>query len=176
MTPLSGGRSGRDPKIWNTRRPPGGGVSIASVIDRKSISTCSTDPTVSISWRMDRSRRSSFQTTSTSPARMYSSAFASSGGATSVGGGVAVTVIDYVDGVRVLDLATGKSELWHRECAVEVTIIGKGLYLTQPATDADDELGGKAWAPGVVAGAQQITLREQCPGSLVEETGINGGE
>ena len=48
-----------------------------------------------------------------------------------------MTVIDYVDGVQVLDLATGESELWHRECAVEVAIIGEGLNLTQPATDAD---------------------------------------
>ena len=49
LTPLSGVRSCRDPKIWNTRRPPGSGVSIALVIDRKSISACSRDPTVSIS-------------------------------------------------------------------------------------------------------------------------------
>ena len=36
---------------------------------------------------------------------------------------------------------------------------------------AQIELGSKAWAPSVVAGAQQIALREQCPGSLVEVTG-----
>ena len=36
---------------------------------------------------------------------------------------------------------------------------------------AQIELGSKAWASSVVAGAQQIALREQCPGSLVEVTG-----
>ena len=36
---------------------------------------------------------------------------------------------------------------------------------------AQIELGSRSWAPGAVAGSQQITLREQCPGSLVEETG-----
>ena len=48
-----------------------------------------------------------------------------------------MTVIDYVDGVQGLSPATGRFELWHWECAAEVTIIGDGFNLLQPATDAD---------------------------------------
>ena len=40
-------------------------------------------------------------------------------------------------GQHVLDPETGKFELWHRECAVEVIATGEGLNLLQPATDAD---------------------------------------
>ena len=47
-----------------------------------------------------------------------------------------MTVIDYVDGVQVLDPANS-FELWHRECAVEMEVIGEGVNLLQPATDAD---------------------------------------
>lgn len=48
-----------------------------------------------------------------------------------------MTVIDYVDGVQVLNPAAEKFELWHQECAVEMEIVGEGLKLLQPATDAD---------------------------------------
>ena len=51
--------------------------------------------------------------------------------------------------------------VWMRDC-----ISGK-----KTMEAAQIELGSKAWAPSVVAGAQQIALREQCPGSLVEVTG-----
>ena len=36
---------------------------------------------------------------------------------------------------------------------------------------AQIELSISAWAPSVVGGAEQIALREECPGSLVEVTG-----
>lgn len=49
---------------------------------------------------------------------------------------VAMTVIDYVDGVQVLD-PENFGLLWHRECAVEMEIIRGGAILLQPATDAD---------------------------------------
>ena len=48
-----------------------------------------------------------------------------------------MTVIDYVDGVQVIDPATGKQERWCRGCAVEVISIGGGSILLQPASDAD---------------------------------------
>ena len=53
------------------------------------------------------------------------------------GNTMTITVIDYVDGVQVLDPAAENAALWHRECAVEMEIIGEGFKLLQPATDAD---------------------------------------
>ena len=41
---------------------------------------------------------------------------------------------------------------------------------------AQIELGNRAWGPSVVAGAQQVVPREQCPRGIVELTGVNGGE
>ncbi len=59
--------SARAANTWNTRRPPGVVVSIASWTDLKPTPRSASERTVSIKWGSDLPRRSNLQTTRVSP-------------------------------------------------------------------------------------------------------------
>jgi hypothetical protein len=71
--------SANDPKMWNTNRPPGVVVSIASCNDRNPTPRSANPRTVSIRCGNDRPNRSSRHTTNVSPGRNASITATSSG-------------------------------------------------------------------------------------------------